>query len=510
MGRLPARLAIAGAALLLAAPAVAYVCHPDPAGTRSLSVTGHVVAYRLEGTTVTLALRSQSGCQVLVWRASAARPQPSSAACSSATPHRSAASGARLVAAAGADAPDRLQVFGSNGRIVHSWPLPVSVHPETLQVSGGLAAYRARSGIWVTALTSGRTTMVAPVRQGDRPLLNIHGLAYQDNTLKAAPRNRTVLKFVPTHAVRWELTQTGRGFRTGGPVRALSVDGTQAAFAVGGANGCDRVMFWSIPWRSVFQVSQKAGPTCAPGSPSGRISALALAGNRAEWVTTHRGRPMLVAADGIGCQEWVIRRLSELGPRTALAALAGDGQTLAFSVVSRSSRGSATTVGRVTGPYRGRDLARLPGVVRAVSADRGQIGALTTGGTITLNSIQGFHRRLDVPGATSFAVRRNLVVATTRQGRLEVVSLPTGRRLHSWAIPAGASHVDVQYGIAVVTAGSSVYGVDVASGRTARLAVAHGLVGAQVEPIGVVYATTTAKRGMIRLIPMSRVETAVR
>ena len=172
MGRVPVRLAVAGAALLLSAPAIAYVCHPYLAGTRSLSVTGQVAAYRLQGSTVTLALRSHAACQVLVWRASIARPQPSSAACSSVTPNRSPASSARLVGAGGADRPDRLQVFGTTGRLVHAWPLPVSVHAGTLQVSGGLAAYRARNGIWVTALQTAGTTMVAPVRRGDRPQLN--------------------------------------------------------------------------------------------------------------------------------------------------------------------------------------------------------------------------------------------------------------------------------------------------------------------------------------------------
>ena len=170
-----------------------------------------------------------------------------------------------------------------------------------------------------------------------------------------------MLKFVPTRAVRWELAKAGRGFRTGGPVRALSVDGTQAAFAVGGANGCDRVMFWSISWRSVFQVSQKAGPTCAPEQPLGpHLRSRPRGGNRAEWVTAHRGRLMLVAADGIGCQERVIRRLSEARPRMALGALAADGNTLVFSV----ENGPATTIGRVTGPYRGRNLASVPGTVR--------------------------------------------------------------------------------------------------------------------------------------------------
>lgn len=130
MGRVPVRLAVAGAALLLAAPAVAYVCHPDPAGTRSLSVTGHVAAYRLQGSTVTLALRANAGCQVLVWRASTARPQPSSAACSSVTSNRSPASSARLVSAGGADRPDRLQVFDPTGRVVHAWPLPSPSTPR--------------------------------------------------------------------------------------------------------------------------------------------------------------------------------------------------------------------------------------------------------------------------------------------------------------------------------------------------------------------------------------------
>src|SRR5205085_6545199 len=101
----------------------------------------------------------------------------------------------------------------------------------------------------------------------------------------------------------------------------------------GGAGRCDRVVFWNIAWRSVEQVSEKVGPTCTPYGGSGRITDIALGGARAQWLTVYRGRPMLVAADAIGCQEWVIRRLSDLGRRISVAGLGADGPTLAFALV---------------------------------------------------------------------------------------------------------------------------------------------------------------------------------
>lgn len=76
-------------------------------------------------------------------------------------------------------------------------------------------------------------------------------------------------------------------------------------------------------------------------------------------------------------------------------------------------------------------------------------------------------------------------------------------------LPAGAAHVDLQYGIAVVTARRSVYGVDTASGRIARLAVAPVAVRAEIEPVGVVYAYSVKGLGTAVLVPMTRVERAV-
>ena len=113
-------------------------------------------------------------------------------------------------------------------------------------------------------------------------------------------------------------------------------------------------------------------------------------------------------------------------------------------------------------------------------------------------------------GATSIALSGNILAVTARDGRLHVYSVSAGRQLHNWTLPAGAAHVDLQYGIAVVTAGRSVYAVDVASGRTALIAAAPVAPRAQIGPIGVVYAFSMDGRGTANFVPMSHVESAVR
>src|SRR3954464_7036181 len=77
-------LAVCALALTLAAPAIAaYVCHPDPAGTRSLSLQGRVLAYSLRGSTLDIALESRTGCNVLAWHAGDGRAVPTARACAS-------------------------------------------------------------------------------------------------------------------------------------------------------------------------------------------------------------------------------------------------------------------------------------------------------------------------------------------------------------------------------------------------------------------------------------------
>ena len=388
--------------------------------------------------------------------------------------------------------------------MIRSWPLPVRVRPHTLQVEGSLAAYSAfgGNGLWVTRLTDGRTTFVAPVRQGDRPRLTRLGVAYIDNVYKHAPSNRPTIKFVPTRSLFQELAHVGNPVYTGGAIRSLSMDGTRVALAVSGKSaGCDRVVFWDIPWRSVEQVSQQAGVTCAASGASRRISQIALGGARAQWITRQNGRSIVVAADDVGCQEWVIQRLPQR-PGFSLGGIAADGATLAFALTGRVH----SSVGMVTGTYRTRDLYGATGTIRSLSANAAHTAVLWSNGRIDVRALHGrLLESFSAPTAVSLALRGNVVVTPTRSGRLDVYT--AGRRVHSWPLPVGArDSVDLQYGVAVMTAGNGVYAVNIATGRIAELARTPSTPIAQIGSVGVAYAYGP----VAQLIPMSRVEAVMR
>ena len=482
--------------LALATPALAayYVCHPDPTGTRTVQLRGHVVGYAVHGETVTIAVRHDGRCSTFAWRAARALASGSRSCASVAGAPRSAPDGVRIVRpGAGIDRPNRLVVLAT-GR---SWPLPVRVRPHTLQVSGDLAAYGALGdhGLWVTRLSDGRTTFVAPVKADDRPLLTAGGTVYVDDVYKHAPAMRPLVKFVPTAALESELARVGAPVHTGGAIRAFSMDGTRMALVVaGGTNGCDRVVFWNVPWRSVEQISQQAGVTCAASGASHRISQIALGGARAQWVTTQYGKPIVVAADDIGCQEWVVGRL------IAPPVLAADGTMVAFSLPGRSSS-SIEVVGK---HYRSSDLYGLSGRIHGLAAD-GRRTAVLDAGRVTIHDARAMQQTFRVRGGRALALRGPTVVTTTSSGRLDVFR--SGQLLHSWPLPASAApQVDLQYGIAVVSTRGAVYAVDIANGRTARLASTPATPHAQIEAIGVGYTYSLGNRGTASLIPMGAVE----
>src|SRR5436305_9991414 len=140
------RLAVLVAALGLAAPALAayYVCHPDPAGTRTLALHGDVLGYTLHGTSLTVAVRHDGACRTYGWNAGGGTRSPSQLSCAAvvAAPRQAAPTTVRVVRPLqGADRSDRLAVVSSSGVTLRSWPLPIRVRRHTLQVSGALASY---------------------------------------------------------------------------------------------------------------------------------------------------------------------------------------------------------------------------------------------------------------------------------------------------------------------------------------------------------------------------------
>jgi len=475
--------------LALAAPAAAavFVCHPDPAGTRVLRLHGHVVGYTVHGSTAVITVRQGATCTTVRWSPTATSQ---TATCASTRQSYVPPKGVRVVRPpAGLDRPDRLAV-AATGR---SWPLSVRVRPNSLQVAGGLAAYEARGepGLWVTRLGDGKTAFVAPTKSG-RPVLDAAGAFYIDNVFKMAAPDRPVAKFVPTAALATELAHVGVPVRTGGAIRTFSMDGNNIALVVAGQ--CDRVVFWHVPWRSVLQVSQPAGVTCGALGASRRISQIALGGSRAQWVTTQRGKPVVVAADDVGCQEWVVGRL----PARSRVALAADETMLAFTI-----RGQ---IADVLGDYR---ATGLYGAARVDDlAAHGRLTAVLSNGRVSIRDGRALALTSRTPGARSLALRGSTFVTTTLAGRLNVYS--AGRLQHSWPLPAGAhQRVDLQYGIAVLTTRSGVFAIDTTNGRSALLASTPTEPQAQIEPIGVGYVYSRGNHGTAAVVPMAAVERAL-
>jgi len=514
MGRSLARAAVFGCALAVVAPAVAVVCHPDLAGTKSVSLRGQVIAYRLAGRSVIVAIRSHSSCTTFTWRTRTNQLSRAASSCGAVIRAAKTVRRSRLVrlqTASSIDSPDRLVVRRADGTSVHSWALPVRASVPSLRVVGGLAAYRAvgGSGLYVTSVSDGRTTLVAPVARGDQPVLGAAGVVFHDDVMKKRPAGAPLLKFVPRVVLERELADMAKPMTTVGPIRAISVDGTRVAVVVGGG-GCDWVRIWNVAWRSAYQVSEDRGPTCDSLGASGRISSIALGGARMQWVTWVKGRAMVVAADAIGCQEWVLERLADAGTGTGLAGIAGGGGTLALALTQAGRPSVVAPVGIPRDTYRVARGWMVGGVVTGLAAERNVLAYTTNEGIVVRRAHGGPITTIAAAGVTSLAMSGNMVAATRGSGRLDVFSARSGRLLSSTLLPAGAGHVDLQYGIATVTAGDTVYGIDVHTGRTVRLVVAPAPVQAQIGSIGIVYAYSLRGHGIARVIGMNAVEARLR
>jgi hypothetical protein len=251
---------------------------------------------------------------------------------------------------------------------------------------------------------------------------------------------------------------------------------------------------------------------CAATGASRRISQVVLGGNRAQWITAQHGRPALLAIDAIGCKEWVIERLSDQPLGMSLGAIAGEGTTLAFALIDRTSRGAFSAIERVTGGYRDKSVYRVPGAVTALATDGLRMAVLTADGRVYLRGYEGrgLLSRL-VRHATRIALHGDDIVTATSTGRLNIYSTSSGALRHSWRLPDDTtSRLSIEYGIAVVTAGRNVYAVRLDTGRTARLALAPSRALAKIGAAGVVYAFSTKGRGTAELVPMSTVEAALR
>lgn len=492
-------------------PAYAYVCHPDPPGTRSVTVAGAVEGYTMNGPRVSIDYRARGSCRRMSWSVRAGDVRSRPVACAKADPAvRTAAhvGGSRLaLRSGGPDAPDRL-VVQRDGRVVRSWPLPDRF--RTLDAYRGVALLGTKSSreTYAVRLSDGRAALLALNHRGDNPQIEAPGIVYQDNLYKrqeSRPQRR--IKFVPMKAVERALDRAGRPLTIAGEIADIAMDGPRVAIAVRGlGSDCDRVMFWNVPWQYVSRLTEEDELTCHQTHGSGRIGVVAVGGIGAEWTTAANGTRRVLSATIVDCVERVIAAARE--GRSSLTSLSADGGLLAYAVAN----GARGVVGAVGPGMRPVTISTRPRTPVSVHVDAGRIAILGSDGQVEVvdsagESLQTF----SVAAGAAIALRGERLVALTRDARLQVFDMLTGELRDTWSVPAGLSdELDVHYGVAVVTKGASVLAVDLESGRVAAVAKAPGRVTATIEAPGVAYAYSVRGQGQVRFVPFSRIEAALR
>jgi hypothetical protein len=497
------------------AAVAALLCHPDPPGTKTAQVNGQVKQYAMSGAGVSIVYRSRRACLRTRWQVgrplSAAR-RVNGAACAdrlSAPRTESVAYRARArvsLIPGSADLPGRVRVRASSGT-VRRWPLPVDV--AKLDAFGQTAVFAAADGgAYAMRLSDGHVALIGPDRRGDTPQIEAPGVVFQDNLDKAKEHSgRTLMKFIPSAAVDQALWEAGRPVDLPGTIEAIGMDGFRVALAVHRQGECARIMYWNIAWDYLSKITDEDERTCQLTRSGGVIRSVAIAGIRSAWTIRSRRADRILTSNSTACFDRIVATV----PRKdrGVTSLSGDAPALAYAISSGVEGGNI--IGTV-GARRVRPLVRGGKAPIAVSADAGKVAVANGDGTIDLRLAGGeLVGTVQEPDAAAMALRADRLVALTRSGRLHVFVATTQEKLRDWPIPAGVSpRVDMQFGVAVLTAGRKVFAVSLKTGRRAVIATAPSAAHAEIEPPGVAYSYNSGSGGHLRFIRFAEVEAALR
>jgi len=147
----------------------------------------------------------------------------------------------------------------------------------------------------------------------------------------------------------------------------------------------------------------------------------------------------------------------------------------------------------------GQNADRLLARLRALQRADGSVGLYSTRGALL--------RTVAPSSAVEVALRRDYLAVLTSTRTLEVFNSHSGRRLRSWHVAAGATHLDLAAGLAAYATGRRVHVVRLSTGKSVFGARANATVSAvQLEPAGLAYALQRGDRpGTIVFMPMARV-----
>jgi hypothetical protein len=413
------------------------------------------------------------------------------------------------------DVPYRIEVYSLQGRgFLHSWPL--LGRPTTLDLHGNVALFTARNsgGVFGLRLSDGKTTLFGPVQPGDTPQINRYGVVFQSNLYERLNRQgRVHMKFLPSPVIREDFAQTFDTLRPRFPIKAFAMDGPRVAVLLDAPGGaCDPVRFWNVPWHSFVRINMFEDLTCAEGLQMG--SELAIGGIGAAWMASEKGAQRIVVSDSKACIEEVA---GTLGATATPPPLAGDGTLLAFGAPSGShlEDGSVLedeSVVLINWKTKGRTIVQLPARVKALSLDQDRVAVARSDENIVVLGSSGAQvATLESHHPSAIALRGRTLVVATADGALDVWDVQTARRMHVWRLPEGRpTSLDAHYGIAVFSVGHSVYALRLDNGRTVKLGHAPSRAEVQIEAPGVVYEYNMGGRGVLKFVPFSAVERALR
>jgi hypothetical protein len=535
-----------------AGSAIALVCHPDPPGTRTVAVQGHLEGYSLRGWRVNVISFARGCDRHAIWdtrsqtssRAACGRPfQARSPRRAESRLYVAEVSGpshvviktwaAQLVrristpeglpigriafwrrslviatrAAEWQDQPARLLVYNvREGPPLRNWPMPVEA--ETLDVAEGVALFTAvkHQGLFVMRLLDGRFAFAGLNHRQDMPQIDSTGVVFRDDLYKEPTRAaRSVLKFIPFAAIERGIVKASRPIEVRRRISSFTVDGPRVAFGMTDPLGkCDHVGYWSIPWHYVTAATMDEDPpTCSASSRRGGLTAIAMGGMRIAWRTTYGRRQTLLGSTVVRCIERVIAR-SNRQRGLSIGPVAAEGDILAFAINAKTG---PSAVAYVDENQRVRAVVRTNHPARQLVVDSRRVAVLTRDRV----EIWGRGRRsFAVPGARAIALRANLL-AVLMPRSINFFDVNTAQLLHSWRAPARVRpELDLQYGVVVLTASRTVFALDAKSGRVVRLAVAPSATNAQIEETGVVYRYNQGDHGFMAFVPFAAVERALR
>lgn len=381
-------------------------------------------------------------------------------------------------------------------------------------------------------------------RLGDRAPDPNSGSAGAALTAKSVAARSVVATVAP------DTLSSSRVVSTSGRVVSLAADGSRVAAAVGATRAwCSHVVIWDMPRGKLASLLP---PRCSSPGDASDVEAVALAGERAAWISTNQRGNYLnydvgTATVGAPRPKWLTGDCDVGSTPYAFCTTAGDG-TWATNIVGDGSLlalngWSTCTIDPNTYPHcpeglprsskasglvdSGQILRVTPGGLRpvvsglealyAVSADAGRVLVLRTqpntawGDDIWSSAADGslaIYRsggRLIRTLTTSLTqvhdarLQGNHVAVLTRDS-VGVVDATTGRRLRVWPLQ-GAKNVrlqDIHNGIVVYVAGRTIHLLRLRDGRQASVVAPGGAVRAQLEAAGLFCSYGP---GRIALIP---------